>query len=291
MKPCPVCYMSYSNWPGVAEHMYNKSGKNDAVHISWLNRHISIKEMSPTSLSERLNDFFSARDGLAGWIKRRFIETFYGEKVHPFIAAMQSPTKEVLLGYVIEHQHFLVNWVKVLSSIVYRTDKLDVMDYELENIRTEYLGTEKTPSHHELLLRMGESLGMKREKVLSFEPLPTTTRAIKTWLNIAEERSWVEVMAAMHSLELVADKTLRKYGAKVHYFNEEILKTDSYPREVRDFLREGYEADVGHANYALSLVEKYAERGEEVQVTVVKSFDAFYDYLNARLERAKMLVS
>jgi pyrroloquinoline-quinone synthase len=49
------------------------------------------------------------------WIRRRFIEKFYGNNPHPFIVAMQNPTRGVLLGYVIEHQHFLKNWVRILS--------------------------------------------------------------------------------------------------------------------------------------------------------------------------------
>jgi pyrroloquinoline-quinone synthase len=73
---------------------------------------------------------------------------------------MQNPTKGVLLGYVIEHQHFLKNWVKILSSIVFRIDKDDVMMYELDNIKVEFIGYESKPSHYELLIRMAK--GVKR---------------------------------------------------------------------------------------------------------------------------------
>ncbi|MFP3202384.1 MAG: hypothetical protein RXR43_09105 [Sulfolobus sp.] len=59
-----------------------------------------------------------------------------------------------------------------------------------------------------------------------------------------------------------------------------------YPQEVKDFLREGYEADEGHAGEALELVDKYVEGFEDIQVSVVRSFDAFSKYLLARLERA-----
>ncbi len=94
-------------------------------------------------------------------------------------------------------------------------------------------------------------------------------------------------MAAMHCLELAADRSLRRRGgARMHYFNESILESEEYPRAVKDFLREGgYEADEAHAGLALELVERYAEDPEAVQVTVLESFDALSTYLTARLER------
>jgi len=113
-------------------------------------------------------------------------------------------------------------------------------------MNTEFLGYNDKPSHYELLIRMGESLGMKREEILSTPPLPSTKSCLEFWRNIGERRHWVETMAAMHSLELVASKDLVKEGAKMHYFNVEILNSNDYPKEVKDFLREGYEADIYH---------------------------------------------
>ncbi|QXJ34269.1 thiaminase II/PqqC family protein [Saccharolobus shibatae] len=289
MPVCPSCEMKFNSWEDLAKHMEVIANyKSDPSHVMWLNRNISMKRMEVSELESALENFFSTPNGLAMWIRQRFIEKFYGENPHPFIVAMQKPTRGVLLGYVIEHQHFLKNWVKVLSSIVFKTDKDDVLQYELENISVEFLGYNGRPAHYELLIRMGEALGMPREKILSTPPLPSTQSAIKTWRKIAESKTWLETMAAMHSLELVADRSLVKYGAKLPYFNPAILSSDDYPQAVKDFLREGYEADISHAGEALEMVKKYAEEmdmKEEVQATVLKSFDAFSKYLLARLER------
>ncbi|QIW22781.1 TenA family transcriptional regulator [Sulfolobus sp. S-194] len=287
MPICPSCEVVFNSWYDVAEHidlMANK--KSDKSHVMWLNRNLSIKRLSKEELAKKLEDYFSTPDGLGMWIRKRFIEKFYGDNPHPFILAMQKPTKGVLLGYVIEHQHFLKNWVRVLSSIVFKTDKDEVIEYELENIAVEFIGFKGRPSHYELLLRMGESLGIPREKILNMQPLPDTQFAINTWRRIAEEKHWLITMACMHSLELIADRSLRNYGAKLHYFDPQILTSNEYPKAVKDFLREGYEADVSHAGEALHLVEKYAKgMEEEIQVNVLRSFDAFSKYLFARLER------
>lgn len=290
MPLCPICEIKADNWYSIAKHIHDLTRRNNAEHIMWLNRNLSIKELSAEELAKRLEEFFNIKGSLALWVREKFIQKFYGDNVHPFILAMQKPTRSVLLGYVLEHQHFLRNWARVLSIVAAKADIDEVIKYEIENIAVEFVGWNGKPSHYELLIRMGESLGMKREEILSTPPLPSTLSAIKTWRWIAENKSWVETMAAMHSLELVADKSLRKYGAKIHYFNPEILESNEYPQAVKDFLREGYEADEYHAGEALELVEKYGnELTENIQTTLIKSFDTFAKYLSARLERAMLI--
>jgi len=295
MPLCPICEVRYNGWVSVATHIQEFTKKNDPSHIMWLNRNLETRGISVEDLADRLETFFDLKGkGLAHWIRERIIQKFYSERPHPFILAMQKPNRAVLLGYVLEHQHFLRNWVRVLSLIIAKTDKDDVVRYELENMTVEFLGWRDKPSHYELLIRMGESLGMRRDEILSTKPLPSTLSAINTWRGIGETKSWVETMAAMHSLELVADRSLRKYGAKMHYFNTSILDLEDYPQMVKDFLREGYEADEYHAGEALELIEKYSEElslVEQVQATVIKSFDALSKYLLARLERAILIDS
>jgi pyrroloquinoline-quinone synthase len=146
------------------------------------------------------------------------------------------------------------------------------------------------PSHHELLIRMGEELGVHRDEILNKEPLPKTKEAVELWNSMAAEFHWIEIMAAMHSLELIASRNLPKMGASIRYFNPDLLKDSNFPQTAKDFLREGYEADVGHSEEALKLIGKYAEQldmVEEVQSAFLRSIDAFDRYLESRLERAK----
>jgi pyrroloquinoline-quinone synthase len=59
---------------------------------------------------------------------------------------------------------------------------------------------------------------------------------------------------------------------------------------TKNFLREGYEADVEHSEEAMDLIEKYSGdlgTAENVQATFLRSIDTFDRYLMARLERAR----
>ncbi len=294
MTKCPACRRDLPSrgFEALAEHLLAASRESDPAHVRWLNQSIGLKRLEAPELSERLTTLFRLpSEGLGEWVRRRFAARFFGPRPHPFVAALQHPTRSTLLGYVVEHQHFLRGWGRSCALILARTDRLDVTRYEIENLSTELGGArEGGTSHYELLLRMGEALGLSREEVLAVEPLPTTRRALAEWREICEQEPWVAAMAAMHGLELIADRTLREHGATLSYFDPAILSDGSVPPAAAAFLREGYEADAGHAGRALSLVERYAREldlVEAVQGTFLRSMDLFDDYLGARLERGE----
>jgi pyrroloquinoline-quinone synthase len=295
MVSCPVCGEEFGphNFDSLAIHFVDLSKVSDTVHITWLNRNISKNKTDSVELSSLLSNYFSlGGKGISNWIIRNFVNSFRGDNPHPFIVAMQDYNEDVLRGYVLEHHHFLKQWIKSCAYVIAKSDIEAIQDYELENIMTELHGFgAELPSHHELLIRMGESLGLTRNEILNSIPLPATANAVKVWNNIASNKTWIEAMTAMHSLELIANRDLGKYGAKYAYFNPDILKSDLVKREVKDFLREGYEADVSHSYVALSLVEKHCtkENVEEIQSSFLRSSMVFSSYLDARLQRGEMI--
>jgi pyrroloquinoline-quinone synthase len=292
MTKCPVCLDPFppEDYGALGRHLVEWAGASDAAHVRWLNQNISRKKASAEQLEIPLRQFFGLGSApLSAWIKGRFVAKFYGRPPHPFPVALQHPSRATLLGYVFEHQHFLRQWVRSCAYIMARTDEPEVVRYELDNLNTEFggIGT-PSPPHYELLLQMGESLGVSRDQILRTPPLPSTARAIQEWNRIATEEHWVEAMAAMHSLELIANRELIKEGAAIPYFDPAILSGSEVTGATKAFLREGYEADVGHSDQALALVDRFSSspgRIEDVQSTFLRSVDLFDDYLIARLER------
>ncbi len=294
MTFCPVCGLKFEsgNYRMLAEHFIYQSRSSDFRHVSWLNRNISRNLMNAEDLSDSLVSFYNISGGIGKWIISDFVKRFRGDSPHPFILAMQQYDPDVLRGYVVEHHHFLKQWIRSCSYVIAKTEFEDVQSYELENVMTELHGYGASePSHHELLIRMGESLGLDRNFILEEKPLRRTAEAVKIWNDLAASGSWISTMAAMHSLELIANRDLSNHGAKYPYFNPSILSDRDVPEEVKTFLREGYEADVSHSYVALGLAEKHAndEDLEEIQYAYLRSAGAFSDYLEARLERGVIL--
>ena len=293
MTKCPACLVGFAraDFPALAQHLVDRAEESDPDHVRWLNQNLTRRKAEAQSLVPALEAFFAlGNDTLTRWVKTRFIAKFFGKAPHPFVVALQHPSRATLLGYVFEHQHFLRQWVRSCAFIMARTDRPEVIRYELDNLNTEYGGFgPDRPAHYELLLRMGESLGVDRSIVLSTAPLPTTRRTIEQWNELATREHWVSVLTAMHSLELIANRNLVDEGASVHYFDPAILSGNEITPAAQGFLREGYEADVEHSDEALALATRFAselEVVEEVQSVFLRSIDLFDDYLIARLERA-----
>ncbi len=293
MTKCPVCLIQINDTIArLSDHLYSMQLRNDSDHIMWLNRYIGKSKIGQDELELKIEKFFRT-DSVKKWIVSRFIEKFYGDNVHRFILEMQRPSPTVLKGYASEHHHFLKQWVRSCAQIISNTEEEDVQMFEIENIISEWYGIPgKMPSHHELLLRMGESYGLTVDEIYSSEPLPQTKKAVETWDRICRESTYVEGMAAMHSLELIANRNIKSLGAKIGYFDPEILKDGSITKEAVAFLGEGYNADVSHSETALDLIEKYSAKLRNVQdcqAVFLKSIEMFDDYLNARLERGVLI--
>lgn len=291
MLRCPACFCKVGSFRHMAEHFLLLQEKSDPEHVMWLNRNISGRREGMTELADSLRSLFS-HEKVSRWIIEKMRDKFFGENPHPYIVRMQHPDRYLLLGYAFEHHHFLKQWVRSCSLIIANTDKEDVQMYEIANIVSEWYGTEKTPSHHELLLRMAESYGASRKEIYETKPLPATVSATAFWDKICRNYSFIEGMSAMHTLELIADRKMRDYGANLPYFDPEILHDNSVSSETVAFLREGYEADVYHAGEALELIDKYSAElslEEPCMAVALASMDRLYDYLLARMKRGEMI--
>ncbi len=288
----PVCLrkLEGGDFSELSTHLLQEDKASGSEHMNWLDRYIGRERISGEDLSTRLKALYETGGDLKGWISRKLIESIYSDPPHPFIQRLQHPDNSIIYGYVMEHHHFLVQWVKSCATIISKTEVEEVQHYEIDNIISEFRGIPRdSPSHHELLLRMGESIGIDRSVVYMTKPLPATFNSISWWKRIADECHWVETMAAMHTMELTANPEIKKMGSKLSYFDPVILEDKSVPKAVKQFLYEGYLADTGHSMEALDLVEKYCSTPQlqsDVQSVVYKSMKLLDDYLRARVQRS-----
>src|SRR3989442_7601380 len=183
---CPSCgvgFQKHEDFDDLAGHFVAEAGRSDAGHVMWLNRNITKNKSDRKTLAKLLGVFFDlGSNSLESWVKRRFIEKFYGSSPHPFVLALQHPSRAVLLGYVVEHQHFLRQWVRSCSYIMARTDEMDVVLYELDNIKTEYGGGGGGgPSQYELFLGVGGGFGLDMKEEVWVGRLGDKEGAVRGW--------------------------------------------------------------------------------------------------------------
>ncbi|MCI4372018.1 MAG: TenA family transcriptional regulator, partial [Thermoplasmata archaeon] len=143
MTKCPACLLSLGDGdlPALATHLVGRAEASDPDHVRWLNQNLTRTKSEADDLVPGLERLFAVGPaGIKGWIKSKFIAKFYGKTPHPFVMALQHPSRATLLGYVVEHQPFLRQWVRSCSFIMARTDQPKVVLYELDNLNTEFGG-------------------------------------------------------------------------------------------------------------------------------------------------------
>ncbi len=54
MIACPVCGREVAQFSGLADHFWEEADASDVRHVMWLNRHVSLREVSREVLREKL---------------------------------------------------------------------------------------------------------------------------------------------------------------------------------------------------------------------------------------------
>lgn len=111
-------------------------------------------------------------------------------------------------------------------------------------------------SHFDLVLRMGQALGLSREEIESAVPLPTTSIALLAWETLTKNRSWFEGAAAKAVLEMTNNQNCGNFSA---------LEAERWMRQLKlscedaEFWLLHDSVDKLHGNGAVTLMEKYLE--------------------------------
>ena len=141
-------------------------------------------------------------------------------------------------------------------------------------------------SHYDLMVKMGNALGLDWEEVDQSEPLPTTVVALHTWENLTKNRSWHEGLAAKAVLERTNHPECGNFSA---------LQAERWGRQLklsRDDLEFWTLHDVKdqvHACGAYDLLENYLheERQRKAAIQAAKeSMMAWKVYLDGIYEAA-----
>ena len=295
MTKCPVCLDAFDtgDYAALAGHLLDRSGGSDAGHVAWLRDAVSLHRVDAEELTRRLVHLFELpAGGLTEWMRRVVALRFFGTRPHPFVAALQHPAPATLRGWVIEDSHLRPVWSRMAGFVVARADRLDAARLAVDRLWVD-LGSDEggAPSHYELMLRMGESVGVARADLAAMEALPTTHRVAEAWLEMAESEHWLDTLAALQAPTLLTDPTLREFGARVPWINPAILTDGSLAAAAVEFLRESSAPEVTAVDRSLELLARYARefgRVEEAQGSFLRSVDLLDDGLVTRLERGGM---
>jgi pyrroloquinoline-quinone synthase len=192
-----------------------------------------------------------------------------------FVATMATaPTPGVAKTFVLEWTKFSRLFPRWVGAVMSNCPEFDVLAYEVENLVSEVVRDPASrTNHYELLIRLGEALGMTREHIEAYRSCPEAERAFAYWWSMAREPDWVLGFAAVNGLEILGDRTLpRRHGLAPNTG----LEVDPWarlalPGDALEFFRVSSEADQGHGNASVELLARYTPEGREEVVLGVLS--------------------
>lgn len=292
MTKCPVCRAGFGtgDYDALAGHLAQQAAASDTGHVWWLRDAVSVRRVDASELGRRLAHYFELpQGGLSAWMRRVAASRFFGDRPHPFVTAMRQPTHATLRGWVIEDSHLRPAWARLAGFVVARAERLEAARLEVDRLWVD-LGSDEgeAPSHYELLLRMGESVGLRRADLAAIEALPTTHRIADEWLAIGESEHWVASLAALEAPLLLYDPGLKEFGARLPWLDPSVLREPTLPAAAVEFLRESSAPEVVGLDRSLDLLDRCAGetgRVEEAQAVFLRSVDLLDDGLMTRLER------
>ncbi|HWG72469.1 MAG TPA: iron-containing redox enzyme family protein [Acidimicrobiales bacterium] len=192
----------------------------------------------------------------------------------PLIAAMASePTLGVTRALVLQWTKFSRLFPRWVGAIVSNCPESAVVAYEVENLMSEVVRDPAgDDNHYELLIRLGESVGLTRAEI---EAHPVLTEASETfeWLwEQARHPDWLVGFTAVNGLEILGDRNLPlKYGSTAGTG----LGPEPYARTLRlggdalEFFEVSDQADAGHGHETVDIIARYTPSGREDDILMV----------------------
>ena len=204
------------------------------------------------------------------------------------IAAMATePTIGVTRAFVLQWTKFSRLFPRWVGTIMSNCPEPEVVAYEVENLVSEVVRDPAgDDNHYELLVRLGEHVGLSRTEIEAAEPLPEAADAFHWLWMQARNPDWLVGFAAVNGLEILGDRHLPERHdvragtglAPGPYARSLGLSEDSLQFfEVSDL------ADAGHGKATVEILASFTpeRREDEILGVLVESIDRLRRMMDA----------
>ncbi len=204
---------------------------------------------------------------LAQAVERLVVDRWFRDPP-PLVAAMASrPSPGVTQAFVLQWTKFSRQFPRWVGAIMSNCPEMAVIAYEVENLMAEVVRDPAgDDNHYELLVRLGEGLGLSRRHIEDFPALAATDQLLSWLWAKARQDDWVTGFTAVNGLEILGDRNLPgRYGvtqgtglAAAPYASS--LGLD---RRHLEFFEVSDQADAGHGSETVRIMARYCPAGGE----------------------------
>lgn len=185
----------------------------------------------------------------------------------------QVPTLEFARRYIQQWGIFTRQSRQCWAHVVGNCPHVDVRRAIVrENLYEEEALEDEAQSHYEILVRLGNALGLSRSEIDQATALPSTVTATLAWETLTKNRSWMEGLAAKGVLERHGFPDLRRI--RLQQWQEHLGLSD-YDLE---FFAMHITADERHGDIAGELLSAHMEPSDLPRIlrAAEQSLSAYY---------------
>jgi pyrroloquinoline-quinone synthase len=191
----------------------------------------------------------------------------------PFLRAMASqPTAAIARVFVLEWTKFSRWFPRWVGAVMSNCPEFDVLAFEVENLQSEVVRDPAAgTNHYELLIRLGNGVGLQRDVIEAHQPSPESVEAFAWWDHMARQSDWLLGFTAVNGLEILGDRNLsRRHGlSQGTGLAVDPWRAAGIDEEALEFFRVSDEADAIHGNETVAIIARHTPPDRESEVLKV----------------------
>lgn len=220
-------------------------------------------------------------------IESLVIEKWFKEPPSLIASMSSKPSIGTTQAFVLQWSKFSQLFPRWVGAIMSNCTEFQVIAYEVENLMSEVV---KDPAgddnHYELLIRLGQSVGLERDEIEGFPILPESSQTFEWLWNKAKDPDWLVGFTAINGLEILGDRNLpKRYGLN----SGTGLSPDPYTRSLGlshddiEFFEVSDNADAGHGSETVKIIANYTpqERQDEILELLGETTDRLRTMIDA----------
>ena len=207
---------------------------------------------------------------MARRVEEAVVDGWFRDPPFLIVAMASEPTIGVTRAFVLQWTKFSRLFPRWVGAIISNCSEFAVIAYQVENLMAEVVRDPASEdSHYELLIRLGEHVGLSRAEI---EAHPTLVEATETfaWLwEQARNPDWLVGFTAVNGLEILGDRDLPgRYGIppRTGLAAEPYARTLGLSEDSLEFFEVSDEADAGHGRATVDIIARFTpgEREDEI---------------------------
>jgi pyrroloquinoline quinone (PQQ) biosynthesis protein C len=234
-------------------------------------------------------------DDLARAVEELVVDRWFRDPPELIASMASQPTVGATSAFVLQWTKFSRLFPRWVGAIIANCTEPAVIAFEVENLMSEVVRDPAADTnHYELLIRLGEGVGLTRPDIEDHAVLPEAVAAFEWLWELARQPDWLLGFTAVNGLEILGDRNLPlRYGLTqgTGIAPEPYAEALGLDGDVLEFFDVSDAADAGHGHETVDIIARYTppEREDEVLAVLEEAMSRLRRMMDAMWQLARKI--